>query len=222
MARRPLVVASIPIKSPRDIEIALGIEDADYVELRLDYYRDPESIDYTVLSGRRVIATLREIDEGGINRFSPEFKKNLIKLWRNLGILYDVEASFIERYGVEYNGSIVSIHILEKPVDLNKVLRRVERYIDRALVVKIAVAPFKGYKSFLSRLLELGDNIAVMPMGADPVERIAFALLGSRLVYGYVTEPTAKGQIHYRKIVEILNKIYGSIYDSSPHPVVEP
>lgn len=216
MARRPLVVASIPIRGYRDIEVALGVRDADYVELRLDYHWDPESIDYTALSGRRVIATLREVDEGGVNSFSSEVKKKLIKLWRNLNILYDVEASFVERYGVEYEDSIVSIHILGDPGDLDRLVKKVEKYIERAFVVKIAVAPFKGYKSFLSKLLELGDNVAVMPMGVEPVERIAFALLGSKLIYGYVTEPTAKGQLHYRKIIEILNMLYNSSVIPSP------
>ena len=207
-ARRPLVVASIPIKSSEDLRTALSISDADYVEIRLDYFDDPNSIDYTVFRGRNVIATLREHSEGGAKRFDPETKKRLIKLWRDLGILYDVEISFVERHGVDYEDAIVSIHLFDKPKSLREIRSSVKRYVDRAFAVKIATIPFKGYKKFLAGLLELGGNIAVMPMSTDPVERIAFALLGSKLVYGYVTEPTARGQMHYRKVLEILKTLF--------------
>ncbi|MEM1607931.1 MAG: type I 3-dehydroquinate dehydratase [Ignisphaera sp.] len=206
--RRPLVVASIPIKSLEDLETALSISDADYVEIRLDYFDNPSSIDYTVFRGRNVIATLREYSEGGAKIFDPELKKRLIRLWRELGILYDVEISFVERHGIEYEDAIVSIHLFDKPRSLLEIKNSVKKYVDKAFAVKIATTPFKGYKKFLASLLELGDNIAVMPMSTDPVERIAFALLGSKLVYGYVTEPTAKGQMRYRKILEIIKTLF--------------
>ncbi|MDK6028088.1 type I 3-dehydroquinate dehydratase [Ignisphaera sp. 4213-co] len=205
MVKQPLVVASIPIRNVKDLEIALSIKDADYVELRLDYYSSPERIDYTMFANGRFIATLREKSEGGVNSFDPNVKKSLIMLWRKLGILYDVEASFIEKYNVEYNNAIVSIHILSEPKNIIEVENKVIKYLDKAFAVKIAVVPFKGYKSFLAKLLELGENVAVMPMNVEPRERIAFALLGSKLVYGYVTEPTANGQMHYKKIREVLN-----------------
>lgn len=208
---RPLVVASIPIRSARDLELALSIDDADYVELRLDYYEKPEEIDYSAFRSRRVIATLREPCEGGVRGFDPGAKLRLLKLWRDLSIMYDVEISFIERYGgVDYENAIVSLHILGDPPPLERVKKKVLKYIDRAYAVKIATVPFNGYKAYLASLLELGDRVAVMPMAADPATRIAFALLGSRLVYGYVVEATAKGQIHYKKLAEIINSIYCS------------
>ena len=209
--RRPYVVASIPIKSYSDIQTALSITDADFVELRLDYFDNPMQIDYTGFIGKRIILTLRDIDEGGKKRFDPEIKKHLIKLWHGNGLMYDVELSFVERYGVEYENAIVSIHILNPTQALvDHVLAKVSRYVDKAFAVKVAVTPFKGYKKFLASLLELGDNIAVMPISSNAVERIGFALLGSKLVYGYVTEPTAPGQLHYKKLISILNTIYTS------------
>lgn len=51
----------------------------------------------------------------------------------------------------------------------------------------------------------MSKNIAVMPIGTNPVERIAFAILGSKLVYGYAETPTAPGQMSYIQIKRIMN-----------------
>lgn len=210
LKRRPYIVASIPIRNDDDIRIALSITDADYVELRLDYHENPLRLDYENMKGKRVIMTLRELDEGGYRRFDPTVKKKLIKLWKDLNLLYDVEIKFAEKYGVECDGAIVSIHILSEKPSLDEIIAAVTKYIDKAFAVKVAVRPFKGYKTFLTSLLELGENIAAMPMDVDEVERIAFALLGSKLIYGYVTQPTALGQPHYKRLLKILEPLYSS------------
>ncbi|MEM2262469.1 MAG: hypothetical protein QXK24_08460, partial [Ignisphaera sp.] len=61
---------------------------------------------------------------------------------------------------------------------------------------------------FLVKILDLGNNIAAFPMSVDPLERIAYALLGSRLVYGYIDVPTAKGQIHYKQLKRLIDSIF--------------
>jgi 3-dehydroquinate dehydratase-1 len=209
MARKPYVVASVPVKNLDDLKTALSVEDADFVELRLDYYENPAEISYESLAGKRLIMTLREPSEGGFRGFDAEAKKRLLRLWRDLGFVYDVELRFVERWGADYDNAIVSIHLFDEVPPLSSIVSAVAKYLDRAFAVKVAVKPFKGYKAFLASLLELGDNVAVMPMGVEEAERIAFALLGSKLVYGYVTQPTAPGQPHYRKLVEVLRKVYG-------------
>jgi len=122
-------------------------------------------------------------------------------------IRYDVEIAFLEKYDVPYENSIVSMHIFGDPPKLDYLHRQIMRYLDKVFAVKMASKPFSGYKSYLAKLLELGSNIAVMPMSIDPIERIGFALLGSKLIYGYVDEPTVPGQSHYRKLREMLNPI---------------
>jgi 3-dehydroquinate dehydratase-1 len=208
LRRRPYVVASVPIRNNNDLHVALSIADADYVELRLDYHEDPLKLNYEEMKGKRIIMTLRELDEGGHRGFEPSAKKRLIDVWRSLGLLYDIELRFVEKYGVEYDGAIVSIHILNGRPSLDEVVAAVSKYMDKAFAVKVALRPFKGYKAFLASLLELGENIAVMPIGVDEVERIAFALLGSKLIYGYVTQPTALGQPHYKKLLKVLELLY--------------
>ncbi|WP_054845075.1 hypothetical protein [Sulfuracidifex tepidarius] len=63
----------------------------------------------------------------------------------------------------------------------------------------------QGYKGLLSSLLDIYPKIAVMPMGVNPMERIAFSILGSQLIYSSVDEPTAPGQMKYIEVRHILN-----------------
>lgn len=207
MSRRPLVVASMPVRSRSDVVKARDIKGPDYVELRLDYMRNLEDVppDVLALIGRPIIATLRDVAEGGVTYISPEVKVAYLKRLHDLGVMYDVEASFLESHDVAYEEKIVSAHYLDRIPAEKEVLEIVERYADSAFCVKIAVPARPGYKSLLSRVLDLGyDNVAVMPIGSDPWERLAFALLGSKLVYSYVDEPTAPGQMRYGDLLKVL------------------
>ncbi len=208
---RPFIVASKPILNIQDLRIALAINDADFIELRIDYMDNPLEIDYSLLKDKKVIVTLREFNEGGAKLHDPNIKIELLKRLRDLGILYDVEVSFIERFNVEYNNAIVSMHFIGLKPNIDYVIEKVLRYRDRAFIVKIVVEPFPGYRNFLIQLLELGENIAAFPMSIDPLERIAYALLGSKLIYGYIDTPTAKGQLHYRQLKELINLIHNII-----------
>jgi len=202
-----LVVASIPIRRVEDLKKINNALDADLIELRVDYMENPLDIDYSVLPRDKVIVTLRDINEGGVRFHEPQIKVSLYRALWDMGIRYDVEMSFLNRYDIPYENSIVSIHIMDNPPKIDVLCQQIMKYIDKAFVVKIATKPFQGYKSYLARLLELGDKVAVMPMDVDPIERIGFSLLGSKLIYGYVDEPTASGQMHYKKIREILNTL---------------
>lgn len=212
---RPFIVASKPIINIDDLYSALSIDDADFIELRVDYMDNPLEINYELLKNRRVIVTLREFSEGGAKPHNPDTKIKLIKTLRNLGILYDVEISFIEKFSVEYDNAIVSMHCIGIQPNINEVLEKVIRYKDRAFIVKIVVEPFPRYKTFLMQILELSNNIAALPMSVDPLERIAFALLGSKLIYGYIDKPTAKGQIHYKQLKELLDLLLNRVVQKS-------
>lgn len=196
------IVASTLLRSPSEIEELLCVRGPDFVELRVDYLDDPLAVDYEALRGRPFIVTLRAPEEGGVKRHSPEVKAALLKRLRELEIMYDVEGSFVEKFGVDYEGAIVSFHYFSPP-DRARVVELVKRYLGHAFAVKVATVPFPGYKAFLASLLELGEDVAVMPIGGTPAERVAFALLGSKLVYGYLREPTAPGQPHYTQFLAL-------------------
>lgn len=210
MIKKPLLVASIPVESLQDIRGISRINNVDLIELRVDYLDNPLAVDYSNLP-KNTIITLRDIAEGGVKHHNDSAKLKLIDILNSIGLLYDVEISFVKRYNVEYEGKIVSIHIMTPSgVDLESIKRDVEHYMGKAFAVKVATRPFPGYKAFLAELLELGDNIAVMPIGTNYTERIAFALLGSKLLYCYVDKPTALGQPKCNEVKHILTVLTSS------------
>lgn len=207
MIKKPLLIASIPVESRRDLVAIRSVSGVDFIELRVDYFEDPLVIDYSDLP-KNTIITLRDVAEGGVKHHSDLVKLKLIDILNGVGLLYDVELSFVKRYNVKYEDKIVSMHITRPSgIDLRSVKRDVELYMDKAFAVKVATKPFPGYKAFLAELLELGDNVAVMPMETSYIERLAFALLGSKLLYCYANKPTAPGQPRCDEIKHILSII---------------
>ncbi|MEM1873666.1 MAG: type I 3-dehydroquinate dehydratase [Acidilobaceae archaeon] len=210
MNRRPLIVASLPVRSLSDIEKARRVVGPDLVELRLDYAESLAEIpvERVATLDRSVIVTIREQSEGGVKPVESRAKARYLLRLHELGVLYDVEASFIESNSVPYEGKIVSAHYLRRLPTESELQSLIERYADRAFCVKIAIQPAPGYRRLLSSALDLGyDNVAVMPLSSDPRERLAFALLGSMLVYTYIEEPTAPGQLRYDDFLKIWRNI---------------
>ncbi|MFZ8822699.1 MAG: type I 3-dehydroquinate dehydratase [Desulfurococcales archaeon] len=208
--RRPLIVASLPIRTTADLDLINDVKEADFIELRLDYMENPASLDLEKLIKYRskIIVTIREVSEGGVRAVDALWKSMYLKKLYDLGIMYDVEASYLQRYQVPYEGMIVSVHYINSLPSREEIIETITRYADKVYSVKIAVKAFKGYRTLLSSLLDIGyENLTFMPIATDPIERLAFSLLGSKLIYGYVSEPTAPGQLHYRDLIRIFNCI---------------
>lgn len=206
--RKAMIVASIPIEKTKDIENIPTVKGIDLIELRVDYCDNPLSIDYTLVKNLPVVVTLRDVDEGGAKAHDDRVKLNLLAKLSELGIMYDVEMKFVNKYGIDYENKVVSIHVLDpNRIDKEFIKNEVKKFMGKAFIVKIAVKPFPSYKQFLVELLELGENIAVMPIGVDPTERIAFTLLGSKLLYCYIDKPTAPSQPRCSDVLEVLNAI---------------
>lgn len=211
-----LVVASLPVRSEEDLNKVPLLSDADLVELRLDYLNNVAFPPLEKLRSlkERVIITIRDVNEGGVNYIDPVLKREyLLRLYEE-GFFYDVEARFARKYNVPTNGKIVSLHYFDRVPLYEEVYEVIKDFIESSWIVKVAVIGNKGYKTLLSRLLEL-EKIAVMPMGVNPLERIAFSILGSKLVYGHVGEETARGQMHYKSLKQILSYLT-TISISSP------
>lgn len=212
---KPLLIAALPVRSVKDIEKMRYVVDlvdlVDLVELRIDYMDDPLALDYEGLKNEKVLVTLRDAAEGGVKKHPDSVKLKLLKKLNDLGMLYDVEMLFIEKYEnkVVYEGKIVSHHIFDtsRPIDTEGLRQKARRYLDKAFIVKVVTVPFPGYRTFLTSLLELGDNVAVMPMSTNPQERIAFTLLGSKILFCCIETPTALGQIRCSDVKTVLDTI---------------
>ncbi|ACP35927.1 3-dehydroquinate dehydratase, putative (AroD) [Sulfolobus islandicus Y.G.57.14] len=217
---RPLIVASLPIKKIEDLKLIGNFLDADLIELRLDYLKDREvSVisDYFEFLDKyknKLIITLRDKAEGGINELADELKISLLKELYDKQFLYDVEVSFLQKHNVPYDNAIVSIHYFNYLPTSEKVKEIVSKFYEKAFSVKIAVLGLKGYKEVILPLLEY-ENVTVIPMSNNPLERIAVGLLGSKLVYSYAIEPLAQGQLYYKKVIQIFDYINNIITSSS-------
>ena len=201
------VVVALPVREQRDAEKARSI-DADFVELRLDYMRDPSSFDFSSVFDikDKVIITIRDVEEGGVNRISDEVKARLLKKLHEEGFIYDVEARFLKRRPeVPFEGKIVSVHYFDRVPSYEEVESLLSPF-EKAWIRKIAVVGKDGYRELLVRFAKKG--FAVMPMAVDPLERIAFSILGSELIYANAGEATAPGQMDYRRAKEIIRCLF--------------
>jgi 3-dehydroquinate dehydratase-1 len=203
---RTYIVASLPIYNKKDLEKIKYI-DADFVELRLDYI-DKLDIDLDFLNHykSKLIFTIRDKNEGGYKDISDNEKSSFLKELHSRGFLYDVEASFLQRESIPYKGKIVSAHYFNSIPSFEELEDIIKKYHE-AYIIKFAMVGKENYREILIKLLK-HDNIAVMPMNVDPLERIAFSILGSKLIYGYVDTPTAPGQMHYKDIKRIFQTLF--------------
>lgn len=204
---RPLIVASLPVYSEKDIERVSEIN-SDLVELRLDYSTTLPNAEKIIKYKDKVIVTIRDPKEGGVNKIDGEEKARYLNVLYEKGVLYDVEASFLEKHSVPYKNKIVSVHYFNELPSFSEVDKIISKYEDDAYTVKIAVIAKEGYKKLLADLLFSHKNVTVLPMATNPLERIAFGILGSKLIYTYVDKPTAPGQMKYSRAMEIINMLF--------------
>ncbi|WP_246263881.1 type I 3-dehydroquinate dehydratase [Metallosphaera tengchongensis] len=202
---RPLIVASLPILRREDLKKVQDV-DADFVELRLDYLRERvEPTELAYLKGK-VIVTLRDRNEGGVGNIDHDEKEAFLKKLFDLGVMYDVEESFLRKRKVPYEGQVVSAHYFSRLPDKEEVDQIFSRF-KQAYTVKVAVSNLPGYRETLAYISEK-PNATFMPMNVKPMERLAFALLGSKLLYTYVEAPTAQGQMNYKEAKRLLDFLF--------------
>ncbi|NON62340.1 type I 3-dehydroquinate dehydratase [Acidianus sp. RZ1] len=206
---KPLVVASLPIRTRADFSKVDQIN-SDLVELRLDYMNEPY-VDIDFIRGhlRKLLVTIRDKNEGGVNPISDELKRKILRSLDELGVLYDVEASFLKRNNVNYKGKVVSVHYFNTVPNFQEVKEILEKYSKDAFTVKVAITGKDNYREFLGKVSSF-DNVTIVPMGVDPIERIAFSLLNSKLIYAHAGESTAPGQMDYCTVNRILSCIFNS------------
>jgi len=206
---KPLIVLSVPFKGAETSLSSLNAPEADLVELRLDY---ADTLNLDLLGRledfkRKLLLTVRDVQEGGVRPIPPEAKRSFLVRAIDKGFTCDVEAHFARNYGVPHEGQIVSFHSLQRTPTLDELKR--ELYDFRETLLKIVVPAKGGYRSLLTGALEIFPNCAVMPYGGDPLERIAFSLLGSKLIYAFSKEKTAEGQLELKRARKLVEALFG-------------
>ncbi len=200
MGARPKLIASVPLRDASRVAELEGIE-ADMIELRLDYLPSPREVSEDLLQvllpfRKRLLLTLRDPLEGGHLPLSDEVKSSFLKAAHEMGFLYDVEVDFLKRRKDVPLGLVVSKHYLNELPSLHSLKEEFRPY--GHYVRKLAVRTVNNYRSLLISFLEEFPGSAVIPLGADWRERLAFCMLGSSLLYVQVGEPTAPGQMHIK------------------------
>ncbi len=216
MNPRPRIVASLGIGAAGDIPF-LG--NADMVEVRLDLV-DGDPIralkEVRLATNKPVIATNRMKAEGG--RFEGSERDRIELLYRAAGYADYVDIELRAELRGELMNSvdrqfIVSYHDfcgMPGLAGLRAIL--MEMKAAGASIAKIAVTPssLKDNLEILGFLLEADVPICMIAMGEVGRHLRAVApLYGSVLTYGYVSKPTARGQMSVSELSQAMSLLSG-------------
>lgn len=204
-------MASIPVRSLDDLG-KVGNCRADLVELRLDYMNSLESITLDLIEEYRpkLILTVREPLEGGVNSFAHREKLDFLGKAVEKGFLVDVEGEFASKHGFECTGQIVSRHFLDREPLFSEMAGFVEKFSGIAAISKLAVKAGENSRYSLIRLLGKYKNIAVMEADGESSSRLLFSILGSKLLYCHEGEKTSPGQLRCDEAVGIMDFLRSS------------
>lgn len=203
-----MIVASIPVKDNSYTSILQKIQ-TDLVELRLDYLHSLDEFELDNLDKyrKKLILTVREQNEGGINYHDPLKKKLFLSKAMAGGFLVDLEDSFVRKYGIDTSKAIVSSHFLEAEPESSQLSELVSTYSNHSYVTKVALRFSPTSRMKLVRLLGEFNNLAVMELDGESSSRILYSMLGSRLLYCHLGEKTSPGQISCDEAIEIINRL---------------
>ncbi len=229
-----LIVASVPVRDARRcIDMARRALDlgSDVVELRLDYLGASELkedvVDHIVgsVEGLKIV-TIREVDEGGVNEIPLERKVEILeRLSGRDDVFVDVELSFLRRSGLSlrgFSGVILSHHYISAAPRLHELLSELSEAREIGADVYKVAFTCRDATDVLSPLSLLvmssalkRPHLAVLPMGTRcgrgdvSAYRLAFLLMGSRILYCSVEEKTAQGQMDLKRCVEFKRVVEG-------------
>lgn len=211
MKPRPRIVASLGKGALRDVS-ASG--DADIIEVRLDLEGgDPLSAlkEVRMATHKPIIVTNRMKAEGGKFEGSERERIELLRRAADYADYVDIELKaglreeFLDRID---KPAIVSYHDfcgMPRLEEMGSILQEMKS--TGAAIAKIAVTPssLKDNLAVLKFLLEADMPLCMIAMGEVGRHLRAVApLYGSVLTYGYISEPTAPGQMSVSELRKAL------------------
>ena len=210
----PRVVATVHSAVGLRLAARLQPADVDLLELRVDALVGQLDAVRRELPRMRlpVLLTVRHPAEGGLGGLRLDRRRNLFSEFLEYATMVDVELrsvdSMREMIAAARNRGVkvvVSDHHFRSTPMVGRMLERRRRaFAAGADVFKIAA--MAGDARSLARLLEFaarcsGRPCAVMGMGRfGQVSRLALAVAGSVLNYGYLDRPNAPGQWEAREL----------------------
>ncbi|MBI5417105.1 lipid-A-disaccharide synthase [Candidatus Poribacteria bacterium] len=201
------------------------IKNIDILELRVDMFKEI-STDYITQQfnltkthfDKPIIATIRDVSEGGCQEITDERKCELYKLIMPYCDAIDIEVnsnellkSVIPVYKKNNKIIICSYHNFKITPDenyLTEIISKAKKY--NADITKIAVMANKkeDVSKIISFTIKNKDiNLVTISLGnIGLITRIINPILGSLLTYGFIGVPSAPGQIPALDIVDYLKK----------------
>lgn len=207
MTQKPRIVASLGKWAIRD---APATGDADLIEVRLDLEEgDPLSTlkEVRLATSKPIIATNRLSAEGGGFKGSERERIEMLRRAADYADYVDIELraplrdEFIKRVDKPF---IVSYHDFDGmlgPEELRSILGEMKD--TGAAIAKIAVTPLslRDNLDILAFLLNADMPLCMIAMGELGRHLRAVApLYGSALTYGYISQPTAPGQMSVKEL----------------------
>jgi 3-dehydroquinate dehydratase-1 len=204
MKLKPRIVAVLGRGALRDLP-ATG--DADMIEVRLDLEEgDPLGAlkEVRLATSRPIIATNRMAAEGGGFRGSERERIEMIRRASDYADYVDIELRAPLRDDIMNRVDkpfIVSYHDFDGMLGLDELRSIMEEMKDAgADIAKIAVTPasLKDNLKILEFLLEAGADMPLCMIAMGDIGRHLRAvapIYGSAMTYGYVSQPTAPGQM---------------------------
>lgn len=223
LGERPLIAAALTDRDVQELDAASAAS-ADIIELRVDLFEGtaPEHVQDIFRHarekfGKPLIVTVRDTREGGRKEFDD--RAGLYRLLVPLSDAADVEINAGEvmaevrtlcrAHRKPLIGS--SHHFNETPDDavLEEIALRGRR--QGADIVKIA-AMASGREDMVRLLLftfrRRDEGMITMSMGAAGLpSRVVGFLFGSLVTYGYVTNPSAPGQLSLAELEDLLRRL---------------
>lgn len=221
--KKPLLVAAIMEKDVKAFQLALGLAgEADIVEARVDGLAQPSTEDAKLLlrsirdAGKKSILTNRMKEEGGAFKGEEEERVKIIRECLAEADYVDLELRMkglkevVEEARKAGTVVIISSHDFKATPGEEEMLGILKKEFKAgADIAKLAVKAestddLLRVLAVTKKASELGE-VCIISMGkAGRLSRIAAPLFGSALTYGYVTKPTAPGQLSIRKLKQAL------------------
>ena len=178
----------------------------------MDYLPDMEEIEPSIFKEfrNRLILTIRDPIEGGRNSVDTKKREQFLRTAIEDGFLVDIEISNLNSMALDYSGQILSRHYLKEDPTYEELESLANEYGNKCRYLKIALRRNENSSQKLISLLNRHHNLVVMEVDGDPVSRIVYSLLGSRLIYCHVGEKTSPGQISCQsasRIFDLLEKL---------------
>ena len=223
LLKKPLVIAAIMEKNRQSFLRSLDLAgEADIVEARIDGLDNPDPekvmrlLDSIKATGKKTILTNRMKEEGGAFEGEEKDRIKVIESCLTAADYVDLELRMdgLREMAMKTKradtGVIISAHNFNATPGEKEMLSILKKEFKAGADIAKLAAKANSMEDVLTMLSvtkkasEIGDVCTISMGAAGRLSGVAAPLFGSVLTYGYVTKPTAPGQLSIAELKEAL------------------